>query len=201
MFTRTSTTRGHGDPASALPSTCIPPWAGGEPKRAFPPLGVGRASHTPEDPAHTRVLAPFNASKVRATRNEHCLWHGHFHQLRLGERPAQKSGVQRDLGHTGANRSCLEPTGGRHLVHVHGKVLGASRLGRGCSRNLAVYFTSRSSSPAPAILCPREEWCNFSARATATVIRSCRNNERSRRCRRRCAAPETGCSLRSIPHR
>ena len=41
-------------------------------------------------------------------------------------------------------------------------------------------------------------WCNFSARAIATDIRSCRNMERSRRCRRRCAAPELGCSLGSI---
>ena len=32
----------------------------------------------------------------------------------------------------------------------------------------------------------------------ATVIRSCRNMERSRRSLRLCAAPETGCSLRSI---
>ena len=46
---------------------------------------------------------------------------------------------------------------------------------------------------ALAIVCPREEWCN------PKVIRSCLSHERSRRCRRRCAAPETGCSLKSIP--
>ena len=59
--------------------------------------------------------------------------------------------------------------------------------------------SSRAPTPALAIVCPREEWCVVSARAIATVIRSCRSHERSRRCRRRCAAPETGCSLRSIP--
>ena len=53
-------------------------------------------------------------------------------------------------------------------------------------------------TPALAVFCPREEWCVLSARAIATVIRSCLSHERSRRCRRRCAAPATGCSLRSI---
>ena len=62
----------------------------------------------------------------------------------------------------------------------------------------AVQFCSCSHTPALAILCPLEEWCENSARAMATVVRSCRNMERSRRSLRRCAAPETGCSLRSI---
>ena len=76
--------------------------------------------------------------------------------------------------------------------------LKSTGWGGGVVRNLAVYFISLSSSPALAILCPREEWCNFSARVIATVIRSSRSHERSRRCRRRCAAPDTGCSLGSI---
>ena len=63
---------------------------------------------------------------------------------------------------------------------------------------MAVQFISRPHTPALAFVCPREEWCVLSARATATVIRSCLSHERSRRCRRRCAAPELGCSLRSI---
>ena len=37
----------------------------------------------------------------------------------------------------------------------------------GGSRIIAVKFISRSLSPALAILCPLEEWCNFSARAIA----------------------------------
>ena len=60
-------------------------------------------------------------------------------------------------------------------------------------------FNSCPHTPALAIVCPREEWCVLSASAIATVIRSCRSHERSRRCRRPCAALETGCSLRSIP--
>ena len=45
-------------------------------------------------------------------------------------------------------------TGGRHLVHVHGKELGACRLGKGCSRNLAVFFTTL------AVIGPLgAEWC------------------------------------------
>ena len=57
-------------------------------------------------------------------------------------------------------------------------------------RGRACLLCSKEVSPART---------TFSARAIATVIRSCRSHERSRRCRRRCAAPETGCSLRSIP--
>ena len=64
------------------------------------------------------------------------------------------------------------------------------------ARNLAVYFISLSSSPALAILCPREEWCNFSAKAIATDIRSCRNMERSRRSLLRFAEPEETRSAR-----
>ena len=44
-------------------------------------------------------------------------------------------------------------------------------------------------TPALAILCPLEEWCDNSAMAIATVIRSCRNMERSRRSLRRRATP------------
>ena len=60
------------------------------------------------------------------------------------------------------------------------------RLGAWGSRIMAVSFISRPHTPALAIVCPREEWCVLSARAIATVIRSCRNMERSRRslCRR-----------------
>ena len=46
----------------------------------------------------------------------------------------------------------------------------------------------RSHSPALAIVGRRALWCNFSARAIATVIRSCLSHERSRRCRRLIAA-------------
>ena len=70
--------------------------------------------------------------------------------------------------------------GGRHIIDVREE---------DASGNSAVQCNSRSSSPALAMLCPREEWCNFSARATATVIRSCRNTERSRRSLRRRALP------------
>ena len=56
---------------------------------------------------------------------------------------------------------------------------------------MAVQFISRPHTPALAFFCPREEWCVLSARAIATVIRSCRNNmERSRRSlRRQCSTP------------
>ena len=76
--------------------------------------------------------------------------------------------------------------------------LKSTGWGGGVFRTVAVQCNSLSP-PALAILCPREERCNFSASAMATDIRSCRNMERGIRCRRRCAAPERGCSLRSIP--
>ena len=56
---------------------------------------------------------------------------------------------------------------------------------------IAVKFISRSHSPALAIAGRCALWCNFSAKAIATVIRSCLSLERSRRCRRLIAAPET----------
>ena len=62
----------------------------------------------------------------------------------------------------------------------------------GGSRIVAVWFNSRPHTPALAVLCPRGAvWCVASARAIATVIRSCRSHERSRRCRRLIAAPVT----------
>ena len=71
--------------------------------------------------------------------------------------------------------------------------------GGGCVRNVAVQCISRSSLPALAIIGLRgAEWCNFSARAIATDIRSCRNMERSRRSLRRWAALLEGCPLGSI---
>ena len=48
---------------------------------------------------------------------------------------------------------------------------------------------TRPHTPALAFFCPREERCVLSARAIATVIRSCRNMERSRRSLRRCTGP------------
>ena len=49
--------------------------------------------------------------------------------------------------------------------------------------------SSRSPPPRPpAIFRPREVWCNFSARAIATLRRSWRRNCLSRRCRRLMAA-------------
>ena len=76
-------------------------------------------------------------------------------------------------------------TGGRHLVNVHGKILGACRLVRECSRNLTVYFTS-NPSPALAIVCLRRaEWCVYAARAWAIDCCSCRQAARSRRPLRR----------------
>ena len=66
------------------------------------------------------------------------------------------------------------------------------RLGCGGVRIVAVQFISRPHTPALAIVCPREEWCVLSARAIATVIRSCLSHERSRRCRRRCGSSRNG---------
>ena len=58
---------------------------------------------------------------------------------------------------------------------------GASRSSPCCS--------ARAPTPRPWPSCPLEEWCENSDRAMATVIRPCRNMERSRRSRRRLAAP------------
>ena len=60
---------------------------------------------------------------------------------------------------------------------------GASSGTRPCS-------SSRAHPPALANFCPREEWCNFSARAIATVCRSCLSMARSRRSLLRFAEPE-----------
>ena len=70
--------------------------------------------------------------------------------------------------------------------------LKSTGWGGGVARNLAVYFVSLSSSPTLAVLYPRGAvWCKASARAIATVIRSCRNMERSRRSLLRFAEPMT----------
>ena len=60
--------------------------------------------------------------------------------------------------------------------------------GGGILRNAALYFNSRPL-PALAISGRCALWCNFSARAIATDIRSCRNMERSRRSLLRRAEP------------
>ena len=51
--------------------------------------------------------------------------------------------------------------------------------GVGGFRNAAAKYISYPHTPALAIVCPREEWCENSARAMATVIRSCRGAEPS----------------------
>ena len=68
--------------------------------------------------------------------------------------------------------------------------LSPPRLGRGANelskpgRNVAVQCISRSPSPALAIVCLRGAvWWLFSARAIATLRRSCRSHCQSRRCR------------------
>ena len=53
-------------------------------------------------------------------------------------------------------------------------------------------------TPALAIVCPREEWCVYSARAIATLCRSCFSHERRRRCLRRRAAPSPSTSPPAI---
>ena len=67
--------------------------------------------------------------------------------------------------------------------------LKSSGWGVGGFRTFAVEFCSCPHTPALAILCPLEEWCENSAKAMATVIHSCRNMERSRRALRRRATP------------
>ena len=96
-------------------------------------------------------------------------------------------------GLTSESRSGRAPPGSSYRLKSSGWGMGGIP-DRGRGVHLAPPHT-----PALAVFCPREEWCVLSARAIATVIRSCLSHERSRRCRRRCAAPETGCSLRSIP--
>ena len=79
--------------------------------------------------------------------------------------------------------------------------LKRSGWGGGVVRNLAVYFISLSSSPALAIFGPLgAARCFISARAIATVIRSCRSHERSRRCRRLIAALAACSSLPRNDH-
>ena len=83
---------------------------------------------------------------------------------------------------TGRSSNCL-------CCELGSKSWKSSGWGGGVDRNLAVYFVSLSSSPALAISGRCALWCNFSARAIATDIRSCRNMERSRRSLRRRALP------------
>ena len=90
---------------------------------------------------------------------------------------------------------------GRDPPGSSSKRLKSSGWGVGASQIVAVYFISRPHTQALAVLCPLEEWCADLAKAIATVIRSSRNMERSRRSLRRCAAPELGCSLRTIRNR
>ena len=70
--------------------------------------------------------------------------------------------------------------------------------GGGIFRNSAVCFTSYPL-PALAVFCPRgAAWCVDSARAIATLRRSCRSHCLSRRCRLRMAAP--ACSPLNCDH-
>ena len=74
-------------------------------------------------------------------------------------------------------------------------------LGRGVLRISAVNCVSFPPSPSLAIFGPRGAvWCFTSAKAIATVIRSCRSHERSRRCRRFIAALAACSSLRHNNH-
>ena len=59
---------------------------------------------------------------------------------------------------------------------------------------MAVSFISRSHTPALAIVCPREEWCVLSSAHVSAM-------SGARRCLRRCADPEPGCSLAIITER
>ena len=79
--------------------------------------------------------------------------------------------------------------------------LKSSGWGGGVFQNFAVWFNSLSSSPALAIFWPHGAvWCFISARAIATVIRSRRSHERSRRCRRLIAPPAPCSSLPRNDH-
>ena len=122
----------------------------------------------------------------------------------LGRRSAQRCAAwTRSCGSTSQNGAGRPAAGASPTSSpgVHRKVPGTSRLGGGGGghrpeRGRVVLF---ALLPRPWQSCPREEWCVLlSARAIATVIRSCLSHERSRRCFRRCAAPELGCSLGSI---
>ena len=65
------------------------------------------------------------------------------------------------------------------------------RPGSGGAPGSSPCSSARAPTPRPWQSSVLEEWRENSARAMATVIRSCLSHERSRRCRRRCAAPET----------
>ena len=97
MITETFTT------ASALPSVCLPPWAGGEALRGVP-LSVTSACLPPEAPPLSCNLAPNEAKCAHAACQDDGLWHWHFHQL-LRQLRLAKSGAERDhvlksnLGH------------------------------------------------------------------------------------------------------
>ena len=114
---------------------------------------------------------------------------------------SRQRGEVDDLLHGAPLYPCLRSGHGKQPVRPHsaGLFFGAEELWLGCGgvpdRGRVVQLAP--PHPGPGI-CPREEWCVLSARAIATVIRSRLSHERSRRCRRRCAAPETGCSLAII---
>ena len=59
-------------------------------------------------------------------------------------------------------------------------------------------FSWTSPSLALSLVWPLEAWCVYSARATATLCRSCFSHERKRRCLRRRAAPSPSTSPPAI---
>ena len=95
---------------------------------------------------------------------------------------------------------CINAPCGRTSTNGAGRVPG----GGGFWRRGATCSTRSSTTPAlVTVLWPRKasyavgpyEWCSTVARAIAIDIRSCRHHERSRRSRRRLAAPARSYSM------
>ena len=133
-----------------------------------------------------------------------------FHRLRrrIIEKKQQRDGID-NLLHSAPQNPLLRPGQGRNpvrprpaeLFFVEAEEAEGVCVGEEGARIAAVKFISRSSSPALAIIGRCALWCNFSAKAIATVIRSCFSHERSRRSRRRRAAlshAAEGCPLAII---
>ena len=98
MITETSTT------ASALPSICLPPWAGGEPlRRVTPDVACLPTCHQKPSP-RAATLHQSRTKCAHAACQDDGLWHGHFHQLFHRQRHAKHGSLrfpvfESDLGH------------------------------------------------------------------------------------------------------
>ena len=89
-----------GPDASALPSTYIPPWAGG-PSRREVPRGVLRTRQPPvHPPPRCEHLTPRNTRGRGTQRQEGRLRHWHVHQLFHRLRLAGHGAPQVDRGHS-----------------------------------------------------------------------------------------------------